>query len=400
MERLLARYTNSYLSYVILFLFYDIAFALFSSMISVYLIGKGYSASEVSLCISIASLAAMVTQPIIGGLTERFGMRLVNMVMFGLTCASAALFVVSPGFWITVGAYSLMYLLMNGVNPVVERMATSSPYNYGAIRTWGTIGFALGTQLTGIIYDGISPEAPYIFVIITMIMAIVGFWGTQPRLAETEAANIEDVSEGKEAGEGVSIKDLLTNKKFLYYLLLQILFCAVTGAAYSFTPSALTDYLGMEASTASTVLAVAALLEIPLLLLSSKFMDKVANKTLLLIAFGLAVVQVLPFALGLSFPVVIALTFLCKHPPVILNIMTNMKVVNTIVDPRQQITGLAIVKACQNFGTIFSNNVGGRIVDASGYPAMFLFLLALTAVGLLGVLLFRVPSGNDKKLFS
>jgi hypothetical protein len=31
---------------------------------------------------------------------------------------------------------------------------------------------------------------------------------------------------------------------------------------------------------------------------------------------------------------------------------------------------------------------------------MFLFLLALIAVGLLGVVFFRVPSGNDKKLFS
>jgi hypothetical protein len=40
MERLLAKYTNSYASYVILFFFYDLAFAFFSALISVYLIGK------------------------------------------------------------------------------------------------------------------------------------------------------------------------------------------------------------------------------------------------------------------------------------------------------------------------------------------------------------------------
>lgn len=398
MERLLARYTNSYLSYVILFFFYDIAFALFSSMISVYLIGKGYAASQVSLLISVASLAAMITQPIIGTLTDKFGMRTVNMVMFGITCAAAGLFVVSPGFWVTVGAYALINLLLNGVNPTIERMATSSPYSYGAVRMWGTIGFAAGTQLTGILYDGIGPEAPYVFVIITILIAILGFWGTQPRVAEEEAAKIEDVSEGNTPS--TSLKDMLTNKLFLFYLLLQIIFSSVTGAAYSFTPAALTDYLGMDASTASTVLAVAALVEIPLLLFSAKFMDKLPNKTLLLAAFGLAVVQVLPFALALPFPIVIAITFICKHPPIILNLMTNMKVVNTIVDPRQQITGLAIVKACQNFGAIISNNVGGRIVDAAGYPPMFLFLLVTIAVGVAGVLFFRVPAGTDKKLFS
>ena len=251
MERLLAKYTNSYASYVILFFFYDLAFAFFSALISVYLIDKGYAASQVSLLISVASLAAMITQPIIGSLTDRFGMRAVNMTMFAMTCLAAVLFVIAPNFAITMVAYALLNLLMNGVNPTIERMATSSPYSYGSIRTWGTIGFAAGTQLTGIIYDAISPVAPYIGVIVAMLIAIFGFWGTNPRLAETEAAHIEDSASGET--EPVSTKDLLTNRKFLYYLVLEILIAATNGAAYAFTPAALTNNFGMEASTASTV---------------------------------------------------------------------------------------------------------------------------------------------------
>ena len=397
MERLLAKYTNSYASYVILFFFYDLAFAFFSALISVYLIGKGYSASQVSLLISVAALANMVTQPIIGSLTHKYGMRPVNMVMFAATCISAALFVVAPNFLVIVGAYAAMNLLMNGVNPTVERMATSSPYSYGSIRVWGSIGFAVGTQLTGIIYDAIAPVAPYVGVIIAMLIAILGFWGTNPRLAETEAANIE--AQESEEVEPVSTKTLLSNKKFLYYLVLQILFSAVTGAAYSFCPAFLTSK-GLEASTASTILAVATLLEIPLLLFSSKFMDKIANKTLLMGIFVLVVIEMVVYGLNMPLPLVIVATFLGRHPPAIINIMTNMKVVNTIVDARQQIAGLALVKTCQSFGTIISNNIGGRIADAAGYPAMFLFLLAMIAVGLAGVVFFQVPSGNDKKLFS
>ena len=397
MERLLAKYTNSYASYVILFFFYDLAFAFFSALISVYLIGKGYSASQVSMCISVAALANMVTQPIIGSLTDKFGMRSVNMVMFAATCIAAALFVIAPNFLIIVGTYAAMNLLMNGVNPTVERMATSSPYSYGSIRVWGSIGFAVGTQLTGIIYDAISPVAPYIGVVVAMLIAIFGFWGTNPRLAETEAAKIEDAE--SDDVEPVSTKTLLTNRKFLYYLVLQILFAAVTGAAYSFCPAFLTSK-GLEASTASTILAVATLLEIPLLLFSSKFMDKIANKTLLFTIFMLVVVEMVVYGLNLPLPLVIVATFLGRHPPAIINIMANMKVVNTIVDARQQIAGLALVKTCQSFGTIISNNIGGRIADAAGYPAMFLFLLVMIGVGLAGVVFFQVPSGNDKKLFS
>ena len=394
MERLLAKYTNSYASYVILFFFYDLAFALFSALISVYLIGQGYSASQVSLVISAAALANMVTQPIIGSLTERFGMRSVNMVLFAASCFAAAFFVMAPNFFLIVIAYALINLIMNGVNPVVERMATSSPYSYGSVRAWGSIGFAAGTQLTGLLYDNIAPVAPYIAFIFAMLLAILGFWGTNPRVAETESANIE----GDDA-EPVSFKDLLTNKKFLYYLVLQILFAAVTGAAYSFCSVFLTTK-GLEASLASTVLSVATLLEIPLLLFSSKFMDKIPNKTLLLGIFALVVIEMVVYGLNMPLPLVIVATFIGRHPPAIINIMANMKVVNTIVDPRQQITGLALVKTCQSFGTIISNNIGGRIADAAGYPAMFMFLLALIAVGLVGVVFFNVPSGNDKKLFS
>ena len=393
MERLLARYTNSYLSYVILFFFYDLAFALFSALISVYLIGKGYSASQVSLLISAASLANMVTQPIIGNLTERFGMRPVNMVLFAASCFAAGLFVMAPNFAIIVIAYALMNLIMNGVNPVVERMATSSPYSYGSVRMCGSIGFATGTQLTGLLYDHIAPVAPYVAFIFAMLLAILGFWGTNPRVPEAETANIEN------DGEPVSTKDLLTNKLFLYYLVLQVLFAAVTGAAYSFCAAYLTDK-GLDASLASTFLAVAALIEIPLLLFSSKFMDKISNKVLLLGVFAMVVIEMVIYGLNMPLPLIIVATFIGRHPPAIINIMTNMKVVNTIVDPRQQITGLALVKTCQSFGTIISNNIGGRIADAAGYPAMFMFLLAMIAVGLVGVVFFKVPSGNDKKLFS
>ena len=393
MERLLARYTNSYLSYVILFFFYDLAFALFSALISVYLIGKGYSASQVSLLISVASLANMVTQPIIGNLTERFGMRPVNMVLFGASCLAAGLFVIAPNFAIIVIAYALINLIMNGVNPVVERMATSSPYSYGSVRMWGSIGFAAGTQLTGLLYDHIAPVAPYVAFIFAMLLAILGFWGTNPRVPEAEQANIEN------DGEPVSTKDLLTNKLFLYYRVLQVLFAAVTGAAYSFCAAYLTNK-GLDASLASTFLAVAALIEIPLLLFSSKFMDKIPNKVLLLGVFAMVVIEMVIYGLNMPLPLIIVATFIGRHPPAIINIMTNMKVVNTIVDPRQQITGLALVKTCQSFGTIISNNIGGRIADAAGYPAMFMFLLAMIVVGLVGVVFFKVPSGNDKKLFS
>lgn len=50
----------------------------------------------------------------------------------------------------------------------MERIATTSPYPYGRIRIWGTIGYALGSQLAGFIYDFVSPSAIFITFVLTM----------------------------------------------------------------------------------------------------------------------------------------------------------------------------------------------------------------------------------------
>ena len=50
---MLERYKNSYLSYFLMYNFYYLSWAVFSALISVYLLGKGFKASEVSLVVSL-----------------------------------------------------------------------------------------------------------------------------------------------------------------------------------------------------------------------------------------------------------------------------------------------------------------------------------------------------------
>lgn len=46
---MLKRYKNSYLSYFLMYNFYYLSWAVFSALISVYLLGKGFKASEYHL---------------------------------------------------------------------------------------------------------------------------------------------------------------------------------------------------------------------------------------------------------------------------------------------------------------------------------------------------------------
>ena len=49
---MLERYKNSYLCYFLMYNFYYLSWAIFSALISIYLLDKGFKASEVSLVVS------------------------------------------------------------------------------------------------------------------------------------------------------------------------------------------------------------------------------------------------------------------------------------------------------------------------------------------------------------
>ena len=157
----MSRYKNSYLSYLLMYLFWYLSWALSAQFISVYLLGKGFSAAQVALVVSGASLATMAAQPLIGAMGDKYDVKRVSYVLFGLTILGAVLFMLSDAFVAVLLAYGLLMALLNGANPVMERVATASPFEYGRIRIWGTVGYAAGTWLAGFLYQNVAPEAIY-----------------------------------------------------------------------------------------------------------------------------------------------------------------------------------------------------------------------------------------------
>ncbi len=67
--------------------------------------------------------------------------------------------------------------VLNGTTPAVEQMATVSRFPYGKIRVWGTIGYAVGTQVSGILYRYVSPGAMYQICGMGMVLCMAGLLG-------------------------------------------------------------------------------------------------------------------------------------------------------------------------------------------------------------------------------
>ena len=385
---MLERYKNSYLCYFLMYNFYYLSWAIFSALISIYLLDKGFKASEVSLVVSTSFLTSMIFQPVIGMFSDRYDVKKVNFVLFTLAGIGGLAFMFADSLiTITIG-YSFVLTLINGTNPVMEKIASSSPYQYGKIRIWGTIGYATGSWLAGMIYQLISPSAIFICFIITMILCIIGLLGTQ---TPSEL--------GQNNEEKTKTSTLFHNYKYLYYLIIAAIFQGITNMANTYIP-AMFQNDGLKVSLVSTILSFAVLCEAPLVLFSHKFMDKLTNKRLLIIAYSMITIQFLCYALNVWLPLKVIITLITKHPSGMLFIMINLKIVSTLVPKEHQITALAFVQTLRNLSSIIFQNMAGQILDISSYQILFALSLIVIVVGFVLVILFKVPSGKDQKLFN
>ena len=388
MKYFLKKYKNSYLSYFLMYNFYYLSWALFSALISVYLMDKGFKASEVSLVVSASFLTSMITQPIIGAWNDKYDMKKVDSLLFMIASIGGIVFMLADSLAMIVISYSAVLMIINGVNPVMEKLATTSPYSYGKIRIWGTIGYAMGSQMAGLLYDRISPHAVFIAFVLTMLLCITGLLGTEPI---TRVHKQDDK-------EKIKAIDLFKNGKYVYYLCISIVFYGITNMGNIFIPSMLTDK-GLDVGVASTVLSIAVFCEAPLVLFSYRFMDKIPNKILLLISMSMVCIQCAVYGFNLPMPIIILVTLIAKHPAGMLYIMVNLKVVNTLIDEKQQITALAFVATLKNLAAILFQNLAGYILDATSYSYLFRVCFACMLGGLLLLAFFRIDSGNDNPLF-
>ena len=150
-----------------------------SLLISIYLLDKGFKASEVSLVVSTSFLTSMIFQPVIGMFSDRYDVK--KSTLFYLLLAGIgglAFMFASSLITITIG-YSFVLTLINGTNPSYGKDCILFSISIWKIRIWGTIGYATGSWLAGMIYQLISPSAIFICFIITMILCIIGLLGTK-----------------------------------------------------------------------------------------------------------------------------------------------------------------------------------------------------------------------------
>jgi len=388
-----------YQQYVILFIFYFMSMAALSSLITVYMRGLGKSGSEISFILILSNIIALIIQGMIGYSNEKWGTRkTVTIYVLVSSVISCGLFFFTDN-WLFGIVYGLANAITLGLGPLFDVLAANSPYRFGQIRLWGTVGYAGGQQIAGIIYDFLSPKSIFVLYLVLYLLSIV-FLYLLPQPAEPAASPQPASGKKDEAAGGNTIKNIFQNKLFITYLLLAFIIFGTNMINTSYLPLLLTD-TGAPVAIVSTTLTVALFAEVIAMGLSHRFMDHFTNKQLLLGVLFLSGTEYLINFLSHDFLVLSIATVLTKFFASGTFIMLNIKMVSTLLNRKLIATGTAVVAMLsRNIGTIFFQLMAGPIIDNIGLNYLYLVLFLFTIIAFVIALLFKVPAQPKERIFS
>ncbi len=357
------------MSYFMMYLCFYMAFSFLSGLLSVYLMNKGYNATQVSFVVSMGLVASVVFQPIVGYFSDCFNERIVNMIVLIISALFGTLFVFVKNIYTIALCYSMALGLFNSAKIVVERFATLSSHSYGKIRIWGTIGYAIGFKVSGYIYNYINPDYIFFLYSLGLIISIIGMLLTKDVKTQGHMQQSDNQSG-------------IWHKNFIIYLIVIAIFYGCTNINSTYLPSYL-EFNGISVDTISTVIFFTTLMELPIIFFSDKLTVYFDNQQLLFIEFILLVIQFTTYAFIPIHSIQIMITITTKAVTTMLFIILNMKIIATIIDAYHQITVLSIVSMVNSASSILFQNIGGYIIDSYSYQILYIVLLMSVIIGIL-----------------
>lgn len=377
---------GSYFYYALSNGMFYFSWGMFASIISVFLAGKNCSATQISLITSAASLFAMIFQPVTGFLADKIqSPKKVATICLILSLLCGMGFAYSNSFILLFLMNGLAQGFLNGTVALSDRLAVASPFPFGTIRFWGSLFYAFAAQLSGFVFDNISPLMNYYIFGVGIAITTLGFIGMKDAILISSN------------DEKVTIKEactrLIHNKKFVLFVAIYCLYQGSSAAQFTYMPLLMKE-LGGSTTLVGTTLLLSTLFEIPTVFLSDRIFKKISYRTLMVFASGLSIVRYMWYSTMPS-PNAIMAVFFFQGLTSIVMILVAVRIVIDIVDESyvNSAYGISSMLARGLFSLIFVIGFG-RILDTfpgtTGFQYVYWLISVTTLIALILATRFKM----------
>ena len=351
----------------------------FTPYINVYLEQSiGLNGSQIGLITAISLILGVCVIPlwgIIGDKTRKYNL----MLMISLAASIVVLYFYSKQtVYIGVIVFALMLEVARlGSTPMADTITMNYTAkiggNYGSIRGMGSLGYMLGSMAVGFLADMYGLDGPLFTSYILLLGIALFICFTFPKADPKE--------EEKEKPQKGNFKELLTNKNFIFILVLIMITQIVVDSSGAYAGNHLISTLKGDNSLISWLTFVQVLPEFLFLMVASQIIKRLGYKKFFTIATALMAIRLFVYAF-IPNSYVFVLISIVHCLGVACSTVASLAYIREVVNPAVFGTAITLLNAAMSIAKAIYGYIFGSIYQYFGAYKIFLISAIIVVIAL------------------
>lgn len=382
--------------YTLIQCLYWVTAGLMFNFASAYLLDRGFSNSQIGVVLGAAYALSAVAQPLFAALFNRSGIRLSS----GMACVyavAAVLAVLVLALPMKGGALAALivgiFMLQSAMQPSLNSLhrgyaLRGVEVNFGFARGMGSAAYSVMCALVGRLLYHLSPRMLPVLYLATMLLMIASLLAFRAPSCAVEVPG----------GERRRREPLLRRHPRFALLLLGV---ALLSTVHIFIDSfmlQIVQNLGGGSAQQGVVIAIAAMTELPAMVLYGRLSRRMGGGRVLCMAAWIWVVKDVLTALATS-PAMLYAISLLQFASYAFYVPAAVEYVSDALPQRDFLAGQALVGTAFTLGSLAATFIGGRMLDLLGVRGALSGMQAFSIAGaaLLSVAVLRPKPSVNKK---
>lgn len=332
-----------------------------------------FSSIEIGTVMGVAPIISIIAQPIVGFVSDKYkNIKGILIILYLAVIASSFGLFFTGDFWVVFLSFVLLHFALSPCSPLIDSMSLKSlgaerRHEYGKIRLWGSLGFAVTAGISGPILVWIGIEQIYILFWFIMLATIflISF--------------LKDETQSSESVDLKSVGKVFKNKSFVIFLLLCLLIMIPHRTNDTMIVLHL-ENLGATTFMIGMAWALAAISEVPVFYYLTKKIMAFNHLFLLGLIAALYTLRWLLYGM-IESALIVTLLQLSQGITFGLFWLVALQTAVRFIPNHLRSTGQALLASvCFGLGGAIGGTTGGWIFDSFGSLAMYR-MMALICLG-------------------
>lgn len=361
-------------------------FAVYIPFLNNYFSELGLTGFQIGLLVSLSPFMSLIAGPFLSAWADRNNRRKF-LLFIALLCWGAILLLLRLptaflGFFVLM---TFEALVRSPTGPVgdglVSRMVERHHLDFGRVRLWGSLSFALTTMAMGVLWDrmGFGP----MFIVAALAVLPVLFFASQ---LEEGHVTLTSSEQAVTAQSRSPMRQLLRDRGLLAIITVAFLVGAALIITFFFSGIHMVN-LGGNQTYVGLLFGLSALAEVPVMQRQSIISLRLGAPQTLLLSIMIIVVAIGGYAIAWS-PNVLLMASIVRGFGYGLFTVGLIQLTNLRTPPQWSSTALSLVSASMvGLAPLLTSVISGFVFDAWGARTMFFVVMSWAALGAIVMLL-------------